>query len=581
MRQASIYRTSFIGLGFITWLYLIARAYANPLVFDEATSYFLFIKNGTFWPGQAFWSANNHLLNSFLGYLSVSIFGSQEWALRLANILAFPLYAFFGFRLMRNLNSLALRWWALVLFFSTHGVLEFFGYARGYGLMLSFLLASLWFLREAFLDYRRRKIVYVVIFSWLALLSNIGCLPLVALIIFSALYLSWQAKQSRVLKLSLSLLATLPLAFALWWSLQLKSHQQLYYGGESSFRTDSLESLKDMVLSPNLSLDVFLAAGALFFIAILIGKPWKHYKNKVIAHWCVLVFLLITAFYPLGHWLIGLRFPFDRALIYWLVFGLIAKFIWLDYQYQVGRKSLVFFLSWSLVFPLLYFSQTSLNLASFESWAQEQIPNRYYKTMAKLGAESLGGTYVQAPQWNFLEQKFSSSLPVFQISDSPYLDFRLSENKDWPRWREQYKRIDSTETLFYLLQRKHPIEKELAASFQLAALEQYQANKVIYHCHDSLPADAISATLMIKTEGPPHKLAIALQVINQQGEQVHWQAFRARDYLSLKKGWQEWRLFVILKELAPVDHEIKLFIWNPESESFSLQESEWTLWNLK
>jgi len=516
-----------------------------------------------------------------LGYLSVSVFGLSEWALRLANILAFPLYAFFGFRLMRKLNSLALRWWALVLFFSTHGILEFFGYARGYGLMLSFLLASIWFLRELFLRYQRRKMIYVVIFSSLAVLSNVSCLPLVALILFSALYLSWQAKQSILLKLSLSFLSALPLAFAVWWSLQLKSHQQLYYGGESGFRSDSLESLKNMVLSPNLSVDFFLAAGALFLIAIFIGKPWQHFKGKVIAHWSALVFLLITAFYPLGHWLIGLRFPYDRALIYWLVFALVAKFIWLDVQYRAGRKSMIFFLSWSLVFPLLYFSQASLNSVSFTSWSQEQVPDRYYHKMAKLGAVNLGGSYLQAPQWSFLEQKFSASLSAFQVSNSPYLDFRLSEKKDWPRWQEQYQRIDSTEALLYLLQRKQLSKKEAVAKFQLAALDKYRANKVIYHLPDSLPADAISATLKIKTEEPPHKLTIALQVLNHQGEQVHWQAFRARDYLSLKKGWQEWRLFVILKDLAQDKQELKLFIWNPENEAFSLQESEWTLWDLK
>ncbi len=581
MREAALYRYSFIGLSIITGLYLSARAYSNPLVFDEATSYFLFIKNGTFWPGQAFWSANNHLLNSFLAFLSVSALGNQEWVLRLGSLLAFPLYAFFGFRLMRNIQSSPLRWWALLLFFSTHGIIEFFGYARGYGLMLSFLLASIWFLRAAYLEYHNRIIVYLIVFSFLTLLSNVSALPLMCLIVISALYLSWQQQQDFRLKLGLSLLSTLPIGFALWWSLQLKKHQQLYYGGQNGFRSDSLESLKDMVLSPKLSVDIFLAPAALFLIAILIAKPWQNYQKAHMAHWAIVTFLLISAFYPIGHWLINLKYPFDRALIYWLVFALMAKFIWLDYQYQLGRKSLAFFLSWTLVFPLLYFSQTSLSTASFKSWGQEQIPNRFYQHLNTVHAESLGGSYLQAPQWNFLEQKFDATLPAFQISKSPYLDYRLCEKNDWPQWREDYQRVDSTEASLYLLQRKQLSKKKHLANFRLPAVEQFKENKTIYQSQNSLRADALSATLKIKMDKPAHKLAIAVQGLNPAGEQVYWQAFRARDYLSQEKGWQEWRLFVILKDLAHNSSEQKLFIFNPENETFSLQESDWTLWDLK
>jgi len=579
LQKASLYQLSFIGLSIIIWLYLIIRGSYNPLVFDEATSYFLYIKNGTFWPGQAYWSANNHLLNSFLGYLSISLFGSLEWALRLPNILAFPLYAFFGLRLMSTLHSPVLRWWALVLFFTSHGIIEFFGYARGYGLMLSFLLASLWHLRGLYFHFQKRKLSALIAFSFLALLSNVSCLPLASLILITALYLTWQSQLVLLLKVGISLLAAFPIGFTLWWTLQLKSHQQLYYGGQNGFTSDSLQSLKAMMLSPELSLDILLAAGALFSIAIIIGKPWRHFKKQSVATWCVLSMVLITAFYPLAHWSIGLNFPFDRALIYWLVFGLLAKFVWLDQQYQVGRKSMVFFLSWTLIFPLLFFGQVSLNRVSFDSWSREQIPDSFYKEIQKQKIMNFGGSYLQAPQWNFLQQKFGDTLPAFQVTNSPLLDMRLSEKKDWPQWQREYYRVDSSGASLYLLQRKRITEKKALATFTLPALENHKEGQLIYQSSDTL-TDAISGSLIIKAAAPL-KMAIALQAMNEDGEQIYWQAFRANDYLSSKKGWQDWRLFVILKDLPQDSRQLRFFIWNPENEAFSLKETEWSLWELK
>ncbi len=267
-----LYQRSFIVVSIIAWVYLILRAYANPLVFDEATSYFLFVKNGTFWPGQAYWSANNHFLNSLLGHGSVLVFGPQEWALRLPSLIAFPFYALFGFRLMSKLQSTVLRWWAFVLFFTSHGILEFFGYARGYGLMLCFILGSLWYLRALYLQFRLSTLYYLLLFSFLALLSNLSCLPLIGLILLSSLYLSWRSRKSVGLKIRLTALTVLPFLFHLWWILKLREHRELYYGGQSGFISDSLNSLGSMVLHPDLSPYIFLAAGGLFLISLIIGK---------------------------------------------------------------------------------------------------------------------------------------------------------------------------------------------------------------------------------------------------------------------------------------------------------------------
>tara|TARA_R110002050_G_scaffold254535_2_gene393052 strand:- start:6539 stop:8284 length:1746 start_codon:yes stop_codon:yes gene_type:complete len=579
--EKRLYQRSFIVVSIITWVYLILRAYANPLVFDEATSYFLFVKNGTFWPGQAYWSANNHFLNSLLGHGSVLVFGPQEWALRLPSLIAFPFYALFGFRLMSKLKSAVLRWWAFLLFYSSHGILEFFGYARGYGLMLCFILGSLWYLRALYLQFRLGTLYCLLVFSFLALLSNLSCLPLIGLILLSSLYLSWRSPQSQGLKIRLSALTVLPFLFHLWWILQLREHRELYYGGQNGFISDSLNSLGGMVLHPDLSPYIFVAAGGLFLLSIIISKAWGSFPRLNIEYWSLLSFFLITAFYPLGHWLIQLNFPYDRALIYWLVFGLVTQFVWLDKILQQGHKSMLLTLSWTLVFPLLFLAQVSLTRVSFSGWSKEQIPDRFYQKLTNLHAENIGGSYLHVPQWNFLQSKIMGPLPAIISSDSPKLDYRLSEKKDLQKWAENYQPIDGNNAGLYLLQRKNFIDKMALKRIKLAAQERHKQGLQIYESTDSLVADAISGCVKIKTENAPNKLCIALQGLNEKGEQVYWQAFRARDYLGDKKEWQDWRLFVSLENLPQSSDRLKLFIWNPENETFSLKSSEWTLWKLK
>ena len=579
--EKRLYQRSFIALSIVTWVYLIVRAYSAPLVFDEATSYFLFVKNGTFWPGQAYWSANNHFLNSLLGHGSVLVFGPQEWALRLPSLIAFPFYALFGFRLMSKLECAVLRWWAFVLFFTSHGILEFFGYARGYGLMLCFILGSLWYLRALYLQFRLSTLYCLLVFSFLALLSNLSCLPLIGLLLLSSLYLSWRSSKSLGLKIRLTALTVLPFLFHLWWIFQLREHRELYYGGQSGFISDSLNSLGSMVLHPDLSPYIFVAAGILFLLSLIISKAWHNFQKLNIESWSLLSFFLITAFYPIGHWLIQLNFPYDRALIYWLVFGLVIQFIWLNKLLQQGHKSMLLTLSWTVVFPLLFLAQLSLNRVSFSGWSKEQIPDRFYQKLTNLNAENIGGSYLHIPQWNFLHTKIKGSLPAIIISDSPSLDYRLSEKKGLQKWAENYQPIDSNNAGLYLLQRKSFKEKIALKRIPLAAQERHQQGFPIYKSSDSLRVDAISGRVKIKTENAPNQLCIALQGLSKNGEQVYWQAFRARDYLSHKKEWQDWRLFVSLENLPQSSDRLKLFVWNPENETFSLEASEWTLWKLK
>jgi len=558
----------FIILATLSWIYLWLKAISAPLVFDEATSFFNYIYTGNFLPGQAFWSANNHLLNSALAWISYSLFGMEEWVLRLPNLLAFPVFAFFSFKLMQKLQSPSLGLLAILLLISNHYLLEFFAFARGYGLMMAAILASIWYLNQSWQRPTTKNLIKLWLSLSLGILSNVSWLPLMGLIVLATGWLL--IKKRRFLPLPLFLL---PVLYALWNAWQLKTHHQLYYGGEQGFISDSLESLVASAFGPSAKLDLLLSAGALFVLSLAIILFQKRTHQQA---WQPLsfgfAFIAITLFYPIGHWLIGLKFPFDRALIYWLLFGQIAFIVLIDYLQTGKTKSTLLFLLWTLAFPIAYLHQFDLKAASFQSWHKEQIPESYYHQAEADKVQSIGGSYLLAPQWYYYQLKFGAPLPAFQKSAAPVHQLQLSQ--------EQYPEPNCNGD-FWTKCKHQPI-------YTLSESQHYQLiDEGIIDSHQDtsgfpiteIARDSSVAAFSLRTEiqlmGKPQKLSMVMQGFNADGESILFEAFEAKHYLKPDAHWQEWRLFVVLKEVDPAVKKLKFFLWNPQAEHFSLRNLQW------
>ena len=68
------------------FIYLIIRSIYVPLIHDEAATFFHYIQSSSFIPFHSLNDANNHFLNSLLTYISYTLFGDSEFALRLPNL---------------------------------------------------------------------------------------------------------------------------------------------------------------------------------------------------------------------------------------------------------------------------------------------------------------------------------------------------------------------------------------------------------------------------------------------------------------------------------------------------------------
>lgn len=172
MRRNIIKLLPFLLIASPLLAFIIYKAVTASFTHDESYSYLHYCGNsfGDILSYKISYT-NNHILNSLGMKYAEVIFGSSEWALRLPNILAFTIYAFFSFKLLKSFSYL-LQLAFFSLFLYNVLLIDLFAMARGYGLSCAFMLMGLYHLIQI-LKQSTQKHVYLFHFGFLlAILSN-------------------------------------------------------------------------------------------------------------------------------------------------------------------------------------------------------------------------------------------------------------------------------------------------------------------------------------------------------------------------------------------------------------------------
>ena len=103
-------RIFFWLLSTLIFTFLICKATLQAFSHDEAATFFHYIHKENFWPWQAHWDANNHILNSASAWVFYKLFGHELIWLRLPNVLSFLVYAYFIYRTSQFLKHLISRY---------------------------------------------------------------------------------------------------------------------------------------------------------------------------------------------------------------------------------------------------------------------------------------------------------------------------------------------------------------------------------------------------------------------------------------------------------------------------------------
>lgn len=306
-------RSGFLLANLFVFVYVCWRAYRIGFTHDESLSFTLIQGDLT-----QCWTANNHWGNTLLMWLSASIFGNAEWALRLPNVLSFLVFSYSIYLIHKKfLTSTWSFWIAYPILLLNPFILDFFSLARGYGLGLSFFSMAFYFgLKFCFASNFKNNLLKLFLFSLLCIYSNYAfMLPIACILITTFLFhlnFIFQHWKQIFIPTILFILLMIP---ALWNILYLSKLGELYAGGTNNVYRDTIRSIFNFSYYNDwydFTLLAFISWSALLFFGFLSFANTQLNLLKIML--CLLVILPTMLFATME-----IGFAKDRAAQYWMV----------------------------------------------------------------------------------------------------------------------------------------------------------------------------------------------------------------------------------------------------------------------
>lgn len=398
---------SVYAIGFIAWLIVVQKATATPITIDEASTFINFVRTQSFIPWFSLWEANNHVLNSFLTYVSTSVFGDSTFSLRLPNVLSFGLFiaqiARFARCNLKHLPSaIAL---SIILMFSTI-VLDLFSLCRGYGISFALLLL---FVNEVlyFIRHPESRLWKAMLSGVLMVSANLNLLPLFAAAVVFIGVLLVTLKSLRKAEIAAWLFAIIGFV---WYGFELKSRGLLYLG------TDNYIGISLGVTS-----ELFTGLVGLWWLyvpVVLMLLFFGIFNVKALLQWNVvsaLYLFFLTAFLaPVAQNLIlQSPFPVERTFTHAFLLLMVA------FVYQSDRWSI--YTSWiSVVFSTFFIAGLFLSFSPKRSvlWPNEIIPKGVHQYLDKFqqsqGPPIIMSNYKALSNWEYLSYRENANLTYFE-----------------------------------------------------------------------------------------------------------------------------------------------------------------------
>jgi hypothetical protein len=389
-------------------IYVIYRAVTLSMVHDESLTYTIIkLNEGSEWTK----TANNHWLNTAFMAFFAKILGEKEWMLRLPNILSYFCYTFFGFLIFNRFRHSILKYTSFLVFILNPFLLDFFSLARGYGLSVGLMVASIFFLLQLSDDSRKKSaLIGFGIFSILAVLANSTLLIFYLSAMLIWLILQFRSQGIRFflnpIVLLISVIHICILKKLLDFIFFLKNSNGLYAGGNNGFIPDVIGSnlttffYKEesifLKFVPQLSIDIALLFGILTIYQIFNWIMNRNFKQSEILFFLLAICVLI----PIVQFqALKVFFPTERGAIFYYPLCILAGFSTLD---LLEKKSIHYVVGILLSFFVLYNFSKNANITHCYTWAYEQNTKAFLTTMKSLhDAKQLPDKVTLGVHWKY------------------------------------------------------------------------------------------------------------------------------------------------------------------------------------
>ncbi len=586
------------------FVYLILRGIFVQPIHDSIATFFRYVHIGEIFPYHSEWSANNHYLNSLLTFISYKFFGSSPLALKLPNILLFPVYFYFVYKISLEIENKMLRWGFLIVLTMTHNFFEFFAVSRGYGMSMALLSGGLWFTIQAFKKNSLSHYVYALLFMIPACYANLTIMN--SFIIISGLLILNAAINGpdkiylRVKKLLVVvLLGIIPIFLGIILLLKLKAQGELYYGKPDGFFEVTVKSLLQLLTNSDSQIYVWIAVGYFFtvcagFIFIILKKlsETKNFRSLIRHEWLFFYLLagnMIASF--LENKFFGTNYPEDRTGLYFFPY-LTGSIFFISDKLPLKQS----FIKWLMVIPLAFFpiqflSNVNLTRSSLED---EAIPERFHDKVAAATQPgkippTIEGYRSRIFRWVYMNFRKDEELSLIQYNTYPSLDgdYQLVKRSEYPLWQHYYDSVDfDKHTGLWLLKRKHKLEKKLI--YHKEGITMDSASNAEYFEFAKGPIDSLAGktlychyNLRLISDQKPFHGWIVTTVFDKDRNVLRYEYIPFDWYRTI---WNDGRPFIngmLVHEIPSDAATYVTYIWNIKKIPFIVKQCDFSMFSLE
>jgi hypothetical protein len=278
----------------LVFAYILFKVFNVPITHDEVATT-VHYSNYSYWEIMMYpdpWP-NNHILNTVFAKFFISIFGAEQWVVRLPNVLSFFLFALGAYRIVKNVLSTQSKFFipAALLLVASPYMLDFFSLCRGYGMSTGLCTLSVAYLITGFKHNARKDIWWSLVLAILASYANFTLLVFWAAI--TALVWFYFLVRNREEKVSLWKSTLMIIAFSAGYLAliyppiaKMRSTNQFEYWTSNGFFQETIyplvqNSKYDSRIFFTTDLLSWFAVGLLLVNLVFVAWKWKKAQFKL------------------------------------------------------------------------------------------------------------------------------------------------------------------------------------------------------------------------------------------------------------------------------------------------------------
>lgn len=590
----------------VLYPYLILRSIYTPILHDEVATFYYYIQTGIYFPPLAHWDANNHILNSMLSNWSFQVFGSEPWALRLPNVLTYPLFFWFSWKLVDVIKHSGIKWTSFLALVMCHYMFEYFGETRGYGMSMAFMVMGFYFALRYFKSSKFAWSLAAMLCLFLAVAANLTIIYIYLMVLtLLCLAILMQTKnfKTKILESGfLFLFSGLIAAPLVQFSLDLKERGALYYGGKSSFIEYTLSTLSDLILGTKHPIVLGLIILLTLVILILILKQLLENRSqffKVILEeklfYALLYFGSLTAIFA-TRYLLDVNFPEDRTALYLYPLLILSLAFTLD-QWTWKRRITLPAMSVLIAYvPIYFLVKIDMTQASFSM--DERAPQEFFDYVQEASRDDLfkptvGGYHTQNLCWYYMNYQAGgeqNAMVYFSFPDT-ICDFQIINMRvDLPKnYLNYYQKInDDPINELNLYKRIAPFKRELIAEKQNVTNWTHQQDEFFNLLEYKVQPEDKNKPLLLEVSGILHapnspfygKLIISQKdrdwnEISQEGLVFNWLRY------DWSNGSARFNQVLALPNLDKNAQYVQVFVWNIQGKPYLVKDVNLMLFGLE